>query len=135
MIMTRETDYAVRILRALSGGERKNVRQICDSELIPMQFAYKILKKLDKSGFIEVFRGAGGGCRLKADLAAVTLYDILKCMNDGVFVNACTEPGFECSWKLKNGGVCCFHNSLNEVQANIENELKKYTVSDLMTPK
>ena len=44
MIMTRETDYAVRILRALSCGERMTVRQVCDLELVPVQFAYKILK-------------------------------------------------------------------------------------------
>ena len=51
MIMTRETDYAVRILRALSCGERMTVRQVCDLELVPVQFAYKILKKLEKQGW------------------------------------------------------------------------------------
>ena len=61
MIMTRETDYAVRILRALSCGERMTVRQVCDLELVPVQFAYKILKKLAACGYVEVFRGQEGG--------------------------------------------------------------------------
>ena len=70
MIMTRETDYAVRILRALSCGERLTVRQVCDSELVPVQFAYKILKKLASCGYVEIFRGQEGGCRLSDKTAA-----------------------------------------------------------------
>ena len=40
MIMTRESDYAVRILRALAGGEKLHVGRICEAELVPEQFAY-----------------------------------------------------------------------------------------------
>ena len=50
MIMTRESDYAVRILRALAGGEKMTVGRICEAEFVPVQFAYKILKKLAKCG-------------------------------------------------------------------------------------
>ncbi len=132
MIMTRETDYAVRILRALAAGERKNVRQICDTELVPMQFAYKILKKLKKHGLIEIFRGADGGCVLTADLGKVSLLDLLKCINEDICVNACMEPGFECQRRKLNGGVCSFHDNLAEVQMNLESELKKYTIASLM---
>ena len=46
MTMTRESDYAVRIMRALSHGSLKTVKEICGEEAIPTQFAYKILKKL-----------------------------------------------------------------------------------------
>lgn len=84
MIMTRETDYAVRILRALSCGERLTVRQVCDSELVPVQFAYKILKKLASCGYVEIFRGQEGGCRLKADLNELSLYDLMRCINEDI---------------------------------------------------
>ena len=99
MIMTRESDYAVRILRALAGGEKMTVGRICEAEFVPVQFAYKILKKLAKCGYVEIFRGAEGGCRLSADLGAVTLYDLLRCIDEDLFVNACMSPDYECAWR------------------------------------
>ena len=61
MIMTRESDYAVRILRALAGGEKMTVGGICEAEVVPGQFDYKILEKLAKCGYLGIFRGAEGG--------------------------------------------------------------------------
>lgn len=58
MLITRETEYAVRILRSLVDLNLKNIREISDEQLIPRQFAYKISKKMEKAGFIEIVRGA-----------------------------------------------------------------------------
>ena len=44
MMITRESDYAIRIIRALKDGELLPLEQICQRELVPKQFAYKILK-------------------------------------------------------------------------------------------
>ena len=54
MIITRETDYAVRILRSLINLRLKNIREISDEQLIPRQFAYKISKKMERAGYIEI---------------------------------------------------------------------------------
>lgn len=51
MIITRETDYAIRILRSLADLQLKNIREISDEQLVPRQFAYKISKKLERAGF------------------------------------------------------------------------------------
>ena len=50
MLITRECDYAVRVIRALSGAERLSVGEICEREEITAPFAYKILKKLQQHG-------------------------------------------------------------------------------------
>ena len=39
MLITRETDYALRTLRALSCGEKMTQKAICEQEAIPAQFA------------------------------------------------------------------------------------------------
>ena len=57
MVITRETDYALRILRALLDGKLHTAGQIAQDELLPQAFAYKILKKLEKAGLVEVVRG------------------------------------------------------------------------------
>ena len=42
MLLTRETDYALRVLRSLLDGEQRAVGEISQQQMIPQQFAYKI---------------------------------------------------------------------------------------------
>ena len=53
MFITRECDYAVRVVRALWGESRLSVSDICEKEAITAPFAYKILKKLQKAEIVE----------------------------------------------------------------------------------
>ena len=46
MFITRETDYALRILRALADGNRRSLSQVCEQQMVPSSFAYKIIRKL-----------------------------------------------------------------------------------------
>ena len=57
MLITREADYALRILRALSGGEQVKAAEICERERLPQQFVYKILKKMEQAGLVRIARG------------------------------------------------------------------------------
>ena len=54
LLITKETDYALRILRSLAdaGNTKTPIKEICDKELLPQQFVYKIAKKLAK-GLID----------------------------------------------------------------------------------
>ena len=52
MLMTRECDYAVRILRALADGEMKSVVQICRAEDLKTAIAYKLTRKLEQAGIL-----------------------------------------------------------------------------------
>ena len=63
MIITKETDYALRILRVLLDGEKHSVAEMSETELIPNQFAYQILRKLSAGNLVQVSRGALGGDR------------------------------------------------------------------------
>lgn len=77
MIITKETDYALRILRVLLDGEKHSVAEMSETELIPTQFAYQILRKLSAGNLVRVSRGALGGCELSCDLDATSLYDLM----------------------------------------------------------
>ena len=76
MLITRECDYAVRIVRALAGGEKLCVNQICEKEDLTPAFVYKILKKLEKKEIVKSFRGSNGGYALKKALGELTLLDV-----------------------------------------------------------
>ena len=49
------------------GGEQLTAGDISEQQMVPKPFAYKIIKKLSKAGFVRINRGADGGCRLAVD--------------------------------------------------------------------
>lgn len=132
MLITRETDYAMRILRALSGGGRHTMKSLCQTEEVPQQFAYKIIRKLAKAGLVENIRGGNGGCQLKADLTQVSLYDLLKAMGEKVELTACMEAGYQCGWAACRGEGCRIHGQLAKLQARWNQELREQTLYNLI---
>ena len=103
MIITKETDYALRILRVLLDGEKHSVAEMSETEFIPNQFAYQILRKLSAGNLVQVSRGALGGCELSCDLDATSLYDLMGVMGERGVLRDCMEPGYECRWQGEHG--------------------------------
>lgn len=132
MIITRETDYALRILRALLDGQLHTVGQIAQEELLPQSFAYKILRKLDKAGLIQVVRGTAGGCRLACDLSHTSLYDLMITMGEHSSLSACMDPAYSCDWRSCHGG-CTAHGKLMEIQEKLDNELRSHSLREILT--
>lgn len=133
MLITRETDYAIRILRALSKGKHITTADICKEELLPQQFVYKILKKLQKAGLVNITRGKDGGCRLAADLQKVSLFDLMEIMDTDKSVSACTQPGYPCAWRQKYGKPCRVHQHLQQLQNRLNEELKAIKLFQILS--
>ncbi|MDO4555119.1 MAG: Rrf2 family transcriptional regulator [Lachnospiraceae bacterium] len=132
MLITRESDYALRILSALSGGDRLTAGEICKQELAPQQFGYKILKKLAKGGLVEITRGSEGGCRLCCDLQTVTLYDLMEIMEEDRRVSLCMESSYICPRRQKNNNHCTIHRNLAIIQTNLDQELKAHSIAEIL---
>ena len=77
MLLTKECDYGLRIIRALQDKEIKTVLSICEKEYIPYKYAYKILKKLHKAKLVQNKRGPDGGYFLIKPLSSFTIYDVV----------------------------------------------------------
>lgn len=131
MVITRETDYALRILRALLDGELHAAGEIAQTELLPQAFAYKILKKLEKAGLLEIRRGTAGGCRLTADLDQTSLYDLMLAMGERSDLSACMEPDYQCPWRSSHGG-CGVHCKLLEIQRKLDAELRSHSLREIL---
>lgn len=133
MLITKETDYALRILRALAGGERLSALHLAENEQVPRQFAYKILKKLERAGFVSIVRGAGGGFVLAAPLHSVSLYRLILAMEREALLTACTRPGYRCQWRESHGGaVCHAHVQLAGIQERINHELDSHSLQEIL---
>lgn len=131
MLITRECDYAVRVIRALSGEERLSVSDICEREAITAPFAYKILKKLQKAKIVRGFRGVHGGYSLNRDLSEISLLDIYKAIDPEMTIIECLDPDYNC---VRNGGnsvPCLVHRELAEIQQELWKMLGRKSLGEL----
>ena len=131
MFLTKECDYAIRVIRGLGDGNITSVKYICDNEHIPQQFAYKILKKLEKAGFVVSYRGSAGGYQLVADLNKTTLLDVVCSIDDQLVLNKCLIDGYFCPNNEKKD-CCKVHHELKRVQAVLVNTLQEKTMSEIL---
>ena len=94
MLFTKECDYAIRIMRALSSGELISVSRICEMEHLPSAMTYKITRKLEKSGFLKSCRGTNGGYALNLKLAEISLYDLCAAIDPDILLLECMKEGY-----------------------------------------
>lgn len=128
MLITKETDYALRILRSLSDGGSFTVGELTEKEQLPREFAYKILKKLEKAGMVQIIRGAKGGCFLDCDLNEVSLYDVIHSIETKTKISACMDPSYDCNWRKERNSSCLIHGRLRMVQEAVDSELKSWSL-------
>ena len=132
MFITRECDYAVRVVRALWGESRLSVSDICEKESVTAPFAYKILKKLHKAKIVKVYRGVHGGYSLDKGLDELTLYDIYSAIDPEMFIIECLDPKYNCARDGQDGIPCLVHRELVSVQKELVNLLKRKTIQQIM---
>lgn len=128
MLITRETDYAIRLLRGIADAEQKKIPVLAENEQVPRPFAYKIVKKLQRAGIVAVSRGAAGGISLNRPLAAFTLMDLLHALDDYPTVTACTRAPYHCDWREHHRMACCAHQHMAQIQRRLEAELAAHTL-------
>ncbi|MGO5051113.1 RrF2 family transcriptional regulator [Lachnospiraceae bacterium LCP25S3_G4] len=131
MLLTRESDYAIRIIRALKTGEKQAVKNICMEEDIPEPFTYKILKKLEKAGIVKSVRGAQGGYLLYKDLHSLTLVDVVLAIDPEFAITQCTVENCSCV-RHKRLAPCTVHMELQRIQELLIQELQSKTLADIL---
>ena len=132
MIITKETEFGLRILRVLLDGEKHSVAEMSETELIPNQFAYQILRKLSAGNLVRVRRGALGGCELSGDLDATSLYDLMEVMGERGVLCTCMEPGYVCRWQDEHGR-CAIHCQMAVLQQKQDEAFRAVSLRRLLT--
>lgn len=130
MFVTREMDYCIRIVRALSKGGILSANEISSREHIPAAITYKLLKTLLKAGVVKSFRGAEGGYQLDIDCSQTSLLDLFRKLGIEVLVNKCLSPGYKC--ENISCEKCKIHLELNRIQNVLMEELGSKTIAELV---
>lgn len=129
MLITRRSDYAMRIMRVLRDGKIHNVREICEEEEIPKAFAYKILRELELAEIVSSERGNQGGYYLKKPLNELTMYDIVNITEGDVAILHCMR--MECN-RNPADMPCKVHKEVARIQEVLMAELQHKTLDEIM---
>lgn len=131
MLFTRECDYAIRMIRALSSEEAISVPKICQMEHLPSAMAYKIARKLEKSGLLKSYRGSAGGYALARSLSSISLYDICKIISPDILTFECMKKGHYCPMN-RSDAPCKVHDEFSRLQKILIQELKGKSMADIL---
>ena len=123
MLLTREMDYALRILRALDQEAQLSAVAIAQREHIPKAITLKILKRLHAAGLVSSRRGPSGGYLLERSCEELRLWDLFHALGEDLYLNRCQQPGYRCENRPE--GDCGLCKELSRVQAVLDEELKR----------
>ncbi|MBQ0078690.1 MAG: Rrf2 family transcriptional regulator [Eubacterium sp.] len=129
MLITRRSDYAMRIVRVLKDGNVHNVREICEKEDIPKAFTYKILRELEAADLVKSERGNQGGYFLNKPLDELTVYDIVSITEGDVAILHCMK--MECD-KNPADMPCKVHKEIARIQGVLMKEMQKKSMAEIM---
>ena len=136
MFLTRECDYAIRIIRALADGAKKTVKNIAKGEQIPEKFAHNITTKLERANFVKSTVGRGGGVSLIRPLNDMTLVDIITAVDNNRCIGECLSKDAKCDYKEAKK-QCAIHHEISRIQAVAMEALGSKTMDIILaiTPK
>ena len=129
MLVTREMDYALRILRALHREGQLSAAAVARQEHMQKAITLKLLNRLLSSGIVESRRGVSGGYFLKRSCQELSIYDVFQAIGEPPLLNRCQREGYQCENFPKGGcGVC---RELGRIQDSLDRELRRMPLSDI----
>lgn len=130
MLITREMDYSLRILRALHRKGQLSAASVARLENMPKAITLKILNQLHAVGIVESRRGVSGGYFLGRSCGDLTLYDLFCATGEPPLLNRCQQAEYQCENLARDDcGIC---RELNRVQAVLDRELRRVPLSEVL---
>ncbi|MBF0253651.1 MAG: Rrf2 family transcriptional regulator [Candidatus Omnitrophica bacterium] len=90
-LLTRETDYSVRVLchMAAKGNKQWTAAELYLDLRIPRPFLRRILQMMNKGGLLESRKGRSGGFRLASAPRTIKLADVVRLFQGELRLNEC----------------------------------------------
>jgi Rrf2 family protein len=131
VVITREADYAVRLMVTLAGhgygtvASARSLAQDCD---VPYELARTILGSLADAGVLDSRRGRSGGFALKRPPAQIMLGEVLGAVGESLQLNVCVDEPGNCS----RSGVCPVHPVWRSASDVLRGFLSSQTLADMV---
>lgn len=132
MGITREADYAIRIVYFLSDKRAKyDAKSISDSMVIGHRFALKILMKLVNAGILISFKGAKGGYSLAKEPSEISMLEVMEAVDGKQYLNKCICTEIDCN-RMENKNECVIHKKFAQINDLMCKEFSNATFQDLL---
>ena len=129
MRLTRQTNYAVRILMFCASSEKlSRIGQIAAFYDISELFLFKVLQTLTKGGYVESVRGRNGGIRLARPASEINLGAVVRSVEENFDLAECFEQGGAVCPLLS---TCGMNEALAEALEAFFKVLDQYSIADL----
>lgn len=130
MRLTTMTDYAMRLLMYVAHNPDRlcTIAEIADSYGISEAHLMKITHQLGQAGFIETWRGKGGGMRLAAPPAEINLGTVVRSIEPDFSLVECFASGSSCVLT----GHCRLAGIVAGALEGFLAHLDRYSLADLL---
>lgn len=131
MLVTRETDYAIRTVLYLAReqGRTTPIAEVAAAVSIPKTFLAKIVQRLVRRGILKTARGVRGGVCMAKRPGEIDLYSIMLTIQGTAAINLCVSGRGSCGFR----GTCAVHPVWVEMRAEVERRLKAHTIQKLLS--
>ncbi|WP_394883848.1 RrF2 family transcriptional regulator [Clostridium tertium] len=131
MQLKLSTDYAIRIVLYIAMKNRKVSGDELGEKLnISKQHVYNFCKRLSDEKIVHIHNYTKDEFSLAKHPSEITMFDIIKAMENTIKINLCLEEDEYCSRSATK--VCPIRRFYCELQNKIEEELIKKTIQDLL---
>ena len=136
MRLTKETDYALRLLQCLARhGMLTDAPALSEEADVPLRFTLKILRKLSQGGLVCSKPGASGGYILSAEPHSISLLTVFRLIEGPLTVSRCLNIDYICEHGMNRGPECdrCkFHVVFGRINRELEKMLEEVTLDQCL---
>ena len=126
MTITRQADYAVRLVLCLArtdGRKVMTVDEVSKECFIPKSFTAKIFQRLSHAGITSSRRGVRGGFVLARNPRDISLLQVVEAIDGPLEVNRCVIDNTNCDLNA----TCVIHPVWVDIHRDIIHKLKSVT--------
>jgi Rrf2 family iron-responsive transcriptional regulator len=133
MKLTRQTDYALRVLMfcAANGNNVTRVSDVAQAYDVSQPFIFKLLQRLVRAGIVETTRGRNGGIMLGRAAAEISIGEVVRLMEESLEIAECFDPTDTDCPLLNN---CLLKNAFRDALNAFLDKLDAVTIDDLAKP-
>ncbi len=131
MLLTRHTDYSVRVLMylALHDSDKVTIAEVARNFTVSRNHLMKIVHRLGRLGYLNTQRGKGGGMSLAKPPESINLSDVVQDMEPTLAIMECNAV------PCPIAGSCAVKIALLEARDCFLQALGHYTIADLIKNK
>jgi Rrf2 family protein len=129
--ISRETDYAIRILLALAkypGGEIIPSAVVRKEMEVPESLSLQIVSRLSRLNFIHTYPGRNGGIQLAIDPADLNLHQVISAYQGPLILSECLDENHPCNLAPE----CPVQRKWLKIQKVLERELAAVNFQNLV---